>query len=49
MRKTWYTGVEGLMTVVRVLPDELYEKVMSGQGKVEPGESVPAGTEPHHH
>jgi hypothetical protein len=41
MRKDWYKGVEALMTVVRVLPSELYEKVVSGKGEVPPGASVP--------
>jgi len=40
-RRDWYKGIEGLMTVVRVLPPELYDKVMSGEGEVEPGASVP--------
>ena len=41
MRKDWYRGVEGLMTVLRVLPDELYDQVMSGEGDIAPGASVP--------
>ena len=41
MRKDWYKGVEALMTVVRVLPSDLYEKVVSGKGEVAPGASVP--------
>lgn len=41
MRKDWYKGVEGLMTVVRVLPPDLYKKVVSGKGEVPPGASVP--------
>ena len=41
MRRDWYTGVEGLMTVVRVLPPDLYEKVMSGEGEIPPGASTP--------
>jgi FtsP/CotA-like multicopper oxidase with cupredoxin domain len=45
MRKDWYTGVEGLMTVVRVLPPDLYDKVVSGKGEVLPGASVP-GSKP---
>ena len=32
------------MTVLRVLPPELYGKVMSGKGEVAPGASVPGGT-----
>ena len=31
MRKEWFGGVEGLMTVVRVLPPELYDRVVSGK------------------
>ena len=34
MRRDWHTGVEGLMTVVRVLPPDLYERVMSGESAV---------------
>lgn len=53
MRRDWFTGVEGLMTVVRVLPPELYDRVMSGEGEVPPGASTPGGGEgepaPHHH
>ncbi len=41
MRKDWYKGVEALMTVVRVLPPDLYDKVVSGKGDVQPGASVP--------
>ncbi|HET6573370.1 MAG TPA: copper oxidase [Fimbriiglobus sp.] len=41
MRRNWYAGVEGLMTMLRVLPPELYDKVASGKGEVEPGASVP--------
>jgi FtsP/CotA-like multicopper oxidase with cupredoxin domain len=41
MRKDWYKGVEALMTVVRVLPPDLYEKVVSGKGEVPVGASVP--------
>lgn len=44
MRANWYTGVEGLMTVIRVLPPDLYNKVMSGEGKVASGASVPGDT-----
>ena len=40
------------MTVVRVLPPELYDKVVSGKGEVPDGASVPgaaAGHEGHDH
>jgi FtsP/CotA-like multicopper oxidase with cupredoxin domain len=43
MRRNWFAGVEALHTIVRVLPPELYDKVMSGKGEVEPGASVPGG------
>lgn len=43
MRKGWFTGVEGLMSVVRVLPPDLYDKVTSGKGDVPDGASVPGG------
>jgi hypothetical protein len=43
MRRNWATGVDAMMTVIRVLPDELYEKVISGEGEIEPGASVPGG------
>ncbi len=48
MRKNWFEGVEGLMTVVRVLPPDLYEKVMSGKGDIPDGASVP-GAKPGGH
>jgi FtsP/CotA-like multicopper oxidase with cupredoxin domain len=43
MRRNWPIGVQAMMTVLRVLPDELYEKVVSGKGEIEPGASVPGG------
>ena len=45
MRRNWFSGVEALMTVLRVLPPDLYEKVMTGKGDVEPGAST-AGAGP---
>ncbi len=41
MAPQWYMGVMGLMTVVRVLPPELYEKVVSRKGEIAAGASVP--------
>ena len=32
MRPGWSMGVEGLATVVRVLPPELYDEIMGSQG-----------------
>ncbi len=43
MRNGWAADVEGLSTLVRVLPPDLYDKVMSGKGEVPPGASVPGG------
>jgi FtsP/CotA-like multicopper oxidase with cupredoxin domain len=51
MRHNWYAGVEALMTVLRVLPADLYDQVMSGEGEIPPGASVPgadSGKMPHH-
>jgi manganese oxidase len=48
MRPHWPMGVMGLMTVVRVLPPDLYDRVVSGKGEVPPGASVP-GSKPAHH
>ena len=41
MRDNWHAGVEALMTVLRVLPGDLYDQVTSGEGDVAPGASVP--------
>ena len=41
MRRNWTMGTHAMMTILRVLPDELYEKVISGEGQIEPGASVP--------
>jgi len=41
MRRDWYAGVEALQTVLRVLPPELYDQVMSGKGDIPTGASVP--------
>ncbi len=41
MRRDWYAGVEGLMTVVRILPPDLFDQVMAGRGDVPPGASTP--------
>lgn len=41
MRNGWFADVEGLSTLVRVLPPDLYDKVVSGKGEVAPGASVP--------
>ena len=43
MRGNWQIGVMAMMTVLRVLPDELYDKVVSGKGDIKPGASVPGG------
>jgi manganese oxidase len=43
MRRGWFAGIEALHTIVRVLPPELYDKVISGEGDVKPGASVPGG------
>ena len=37
MRKAWPSGVKGLMTVLRVLPEEYYDLVMNSDKEVAPG------------
>ena len=49
MRSGWHMGVQGLMTVVRVLPDELFKQVMESDEPVEPGSSVPGSQPPSEH
>lgn len=41
MRKNWPMGSQAMMTILRVLPDELYERVVSGNDEIEPGASTP--------
>lgn len=41
MRQNWFAGVEAMMTVVRVLPPDLYDRVISGREEIAPGASVP--------
>lgn len=41
MREGWFTGVHGLFTVLRVLPPELFEKVMETKTPVPPNSSTP--------
>jgi hypothetical protein len=43
MAPQWHMGVMGLMTVVRVLPPDLYDQVISGRGEIPAGASVPGG------
>jgi FtsP/CotA-like multicopper oxidase with cupredoxin domain len=47
MRPMWHMEVMGLFTVVRVLPPDLYDKVISGKGEVPPGASVPGSVPTH--
>jgi hypothetical protein len=35
--------LQALHTVVRVLPEDLYNQVVSGKGDIAPGASVPGG------
>ncbi|MFB3095082.1 MAG: hypothetical protein ACE10O_04430, partial [Candidatus Acidiferrales bacterium] len=46
LRPTWSAGVQGMMTLVRVLPPDLYEKVkeLQAQGRKE----VPSPMPPEH-
>ena len=49
MRAGWHMGVMGLMTVLRVLPPELYDLVMESDDPIEPGISVPGSGAGHAH
>lgn len=37
MRHNWFMGVHGLMTVLRVLPEDLYKRVMESREKIAKG------------
>lgn len=41
MRRHWFTSVNGMMTTLRVLPDDLYEKVKAGRRDIPYGASIP--------
>ena len=41
MRHDWFIAPNAMMTVLRVLPDELYEKVMAGRTDIPDGSSIP--------
>jgi hypothetical protein len=38
MREGWYKYPMSLMTIVRVLPEDLYDRVMNGDEEIKPGE-----------
>jgi hypothetical protein len=44
MRRNWFHGIEALHTVVRVLPAELYDKIVADKEDIPAGASVPGGT-----
>ncbi|WP_339731303.1 copper oxidase [uncultured Gimesia sp.] len=46
MREGWYHGVKGLFTVLRVLPPELYDKVMHTNDPIPPNSSTPLNPPP---
>jgi FtsP/CotA-like multicopper oxidase with cupredoxin domain len=48
MRRDWFRGVEGLTTILRVLPPDVYDKVLRGE-HVPPGASVPGSSEHQSH
>lgn len=41
MRRNWPMGTHAMMTILRVLPDDLYDRIVSGKGEVPPGASTP--------
>lgn len=49
MRQGWNMGVMGLMTTLRVLPEDVYELVMHSDAPVDAGISVPGASPPGMH
>jgi hypothetical protein len=43
MAPNWFMHFQALHTAVRVLPEDLYNQVVSGRGDIPPGASVPGG------
>ena len=41
MRHNWYIAPNAMMTVLRVLPHDLYEKVKAGRMDIPDGASIP--------
>ncbi len=41
LRRNWFQGVHGMMTLVRVLPEELYQRVLDDDATIPPGASTP--------
>jgi hypothetical protein len=48
MRHHWHAAVKGLMKVMRVLPEELYQRVMESDETIRPGEIFETITERRH-
>lgn len=46
MREGWFKGVKGLFTVMRVLPPDLYDKVMNTDEPIPPNSSTPLNPPP---
>tara|TARA_R110002111_G_scaffold177322_1_gene243458 strand:- start:99894 stop:101246 length:1353 start_codon:yes stop_codon:yes gene_type:complete len=46
MREGWYHGVHGLFTLLRVLPPELYDKLMTTDDPIPPNSSAPLNPPP---
>lgn len=49
MAPQWFMHLQALHTVVRVLPEDLYNQVISGKGDIPAGASVPGGKFSHDH
>jgi FtsP/CotA-like multicopper oxidase with cupredoxin domain len=41
MRRNWFIAPNAMMTVLRVLPEDLYEKVKAGRADIPDGSSIP--------
>ena len=41
LRSSWFTGVKGMATVFRVLPEDLYHRILHTDEPLPPGVNVP--------
>src|SRR6266581_7894202 len=49
LRPGWSGFMQGMMTLVRVLPPDMYEKIMAMKAKQSPNQLEMPGMEHHHH
>jgi hypothetical protein len=49
LRPGWSGFMQGMMTFVRVLPPDMYDKIMARNAKQSPNQQEMPGMEQHHH